>query len=111
MFGTVIHNHFHITVNVNEPIAKKVDKMSQTVDDLTAAVTELKDASDSAVQLINNLADKIDAIGPDEEKLRELTAELRQESAELADAVVANTPVDPEGETPEGEEGNDTVSG
>lgn len=65
------------------------------IEELTAAVTELESVIDSAIALINGIADEIDNC-PDDEALAALTARLRAQAAELAAAVAANTapPVD-----------------
>lgn len=66
--------------------------MAQSLADLEAAVRANSDAVDSAVVLINGIADRIAAAGVDPVKLAELESELRNDSATLSAAVQANTP-------------------
>jgi hypothetical protein len=66
--------------------------MSKEFDDLTAQVTKNSEVLDSAVVLINGIADRIAAAGVDPVKLQALTTELRDKDQLLADAVTANTP-------------------
>jgi len=65
--------------------------MSKEVDDLTAQVKANSDTIDSAVLLINGIADRITAAGVDPEKLTALTTELKAKDDALAAAVVAGT--------------------
>lgn len=63
------------------------------LDNLTAQVAGNRSAIDSAVVLINGIADRITQAGTDPAKLAALTADLKSEDDTLAAAVVANTPV------------------
>lgn len=67
--------------------------MSVELDALTAQVKSNSDALDSAVTLINGIADRIAAAGVDPAKLSALTAELKAKDDVLSAAVLANTPV------------------
>ena len=67
--------------------------MSKEMDDIVAQVKVNNDAIDSAVVLINGIADRITAAGTDGPALAALTAELKAKDETLATAVVANTPV------------------
>lgn len=67
-------------------------KIMAKLDDLAAAVAETKAVAESAIVLINGIADRIEAAGVDEVQLASLTASLREETADLAAAVSANTP-------------------
>ena len=62
------------------------------LDDLTAQVQANKTVTDSAIALINGIADRIAAAGTDQGKLADLTASLKSETDVLAAAVQANTP-------------------
>lgn len=62
------------------------------LDDITAQVAANKVVIDSAVVLINGIADRITAAGVDPAKLAALTASLKSEDDALAAAVTANTP-------------------
>jgi len=66
--------------------------MSIELDNLTAQVHANSAALDSAITLINGIADRIAAAGVDPVKLNALTDELRAKDELLAAAVLANTP-------------------
>ena len=69
--------------------------MSVEFDAMASQVQANSDAIDSAIVLINGIADRITAAGVDPTKLQALTDELKAKDAALAAAVVANTPVTP----------------
>lgn len=69
--------------------------MSKELDDLTAQVTANSAVLDSAITLINGIADRITAAGVDPVKLTALTDELKAKDEALAAAVTANTPPAP----------------
>ncbi len=63
--------------------------------DLTALTTKVQETADveqSAIVLLGSLSDLIKAAGTDPAKLAELTAQLDTNKAQLAAAIVANTP-------------------
>lgn len=64
----------------------------QELDDLIAQVAANNSVVESAITVINGIADRIAAAGVDPTKLSALTASLRQEDEALAAAVVAQTP-------------------
>lgn len=66
--------------------------MSIELDNLTAQVKANDDLLDSAIVLINGIADRITAAGVDPTKLTALTTELKAKDNALAAAVTANTP-------------------
>ena len=71
-----------------------------SLDEIQAAVAENGDAAQSAITLIQGLADQLDDIDPgDQEALTALATQLRSQSAALAAAVVENTPADDGGDT------------
>ena len=72
---------------------KGINKMSVEFDAMASQVQANSDAIDSAIVLINGIADRITAAGVDPTKLQALTTELQSKDAALAAAVVANTPV------------------
>ena len=74
---------------------KGIHKMSVEFDAMASQVQANSDAIDSAIVLINGIADRITAAGVDPTKLQALTTELQSKDAALAAAVVANTPVVP----------------
>jgi transcription initiation factor TFIIIB Brf1 subunit/transcription initiation factor TFIIB len=78
-----------------ENIETRITDMSSTLDDLKAQVEVNAEVEASAIQLIQNIADKLAAAGTDPVALAALTDELKNSSAALAAAIAANTPVDP----------------
>lgn len=72
-----------------------IDHMSDALVDLTAAVTENTSVDQSAITLLNDLAAKLDAAATDPAAVAALAADIRASSADLAAAVVANTPAAP----------------
>lgn len=83
---------FRILNNKLNIILERLQSMSQEMDALTAQVQANNDALDSAVALINGIADRITAAGVDRAKLTSLTDELRAKDETLSSAVLANTP-------------------
>ncbi len=73
-------------------LKKGINKMSVEFDAMASQVQANSDAIDSAIVLINGIADRITAAGVDPTKLQALTDELKAKDAALAAAVVANTP-------------------
>lgn len=63
--------------------------------DLQAQVAANKTVIDSALVLINGIADRIKAAGTDPAALQALTDSLKAEDDALAAAVTANTPAPP----------------
>lgn len=61
-------------------------------DDLQAAVAANQEVTQSAITLINGLADKLDDAAGDPALIAQLSADLRSQSQALADAITANTP-------------------
>lgn len=66
-----------------------------TMDNITREVSETKTVVDSAIVLINGIADRIREAGVDAVKLEALSADLDAKTNELAAAVAANTPTPP----------------
>lgn len=73
-------------------IIERLRRMSRELDQLTAQVKSNSAVLDSAIVLINGIADRITAAGVDPAKLQALTDELKAKDDVLAAAVVANTP-------------------
>ena len=71
---------------------EEVENMTEALDKLTAQVAASNSAVDSAITLINTLADEIRNNVDDSDALNALADSLNQKSGELANAVVANTP-------------------
>lgn len=68
--------------------------MANELQALQAQVSASDEVMDSAILLINGLADKLDAAQGDPAALAALTEELRSSSSDLAAAVVENTPAE-----------------
>lgn len=77
---------------ITNNIIRGIKHMSKELDDLTTQVKANSEALDSAVTLINGIADRITAAGVDPAKLTALTTELKAKDDVLAAAVLANTP-------------------
>ena len=69
--------------------------MATALETLEVEVSETKTAVDSAIVLIQGLKAQLDAAGTDPVKLAALSAALDASQTDLANAVVANTPVAP----------------
>lgn len=70
-------------------------------DELNAEVTNLTTVAESAIALINGIADKIQAAvdandSGDNSQLKSLASSVRSQADALAAAVAANTPSEPE---------------
>jgi hypothetical protein len=78
-----------------ELIILKENYMSKELDDLTASVAAEGTVIDSAVALINGLAEQLAAAGTDPAKLAALKSDIDAKAAALASAVAANTPAAP----------------
>jgi ABC-type transporter Mla subunit MlaD len=66
-----------------------------SLDELTAAVAAQTTVVDSAVTLLGQLAQMVRDAGTDPAALAALADQIEAQSAELADAVTANTPETP----------------
>lgn len=80
---------------LSEQLSREETRMSAALDDLTTQVAGTSGVIDSAVVLINGLADKVDALiaaGNNDPALAALSADLKAKSDALAEAV-ANNPV------------------
>lgn len=91
-----IHHHHHYPDNFEVArllgaIERKLDPMSAALDRLTKEVAETKDATQSAIKLIDGLADQIRSLKDDPAKLEALADELDAQQAEIAAKVTENT--------------------
>lgn len=77
-------------------IEKKLDKMANELEVLTAEVAENKTVIGSAVVLLQGLKEKLDAAIGNPAALAALSAELSTTTDALAAAVAANTPAEPQ---------------
>ena len=76
-------------------ISGKVEDMSKELDALTLEVQENADVIDSAIVLIEGIAEQLEAIKDDPAKIQALADELNVTSDRLAAAVAAHTEVEP----------------
>ena len=67
-------------------------QMSLQLDELAVAVAAMTTTTESAITLINGLADQIEDLKDDPAQLQALADTLRADTTKLSDAVVANTP-------------------
>lgn len=74
-------------------LTEQVKRMSQSLDNLTAAVAQNTSVEGSAVTAIQGLAAQIKAAaGDDPAKVQALADQISASSQALADAITANTP-------------------
>lgn len=76
-------------------IIERILIMSAELDRLTASVANVKTVAESAITLINGLAQQIRDNAGDPAALAKLADDLDADDAELAAAVSANTPAPP----------------
>ena len=76
-------------------IKQELQKMTAQLDTLTREVAETKTVVDSAIELLNGLAQMIRDLKDDPAKLEALAADLDSHQRDLANAVAANTPGQP----------------
>ncbi len=97
------HVHVHIdlgpglgdVLKLLQEIRKDVKKMSAELDRLTTEVSETSTVVDSAVALIQGLAEQIRQLATDPAALNALADSLDTKTNELAAAVAANTSTPP----------------
>jgi hypothetical protein len=73
---------------------------SPQLDNLTQEVAENTEVIGSAIQLLNNLSALLEAAKNDPVAIQALADTLNTQSNSLADAIVANTPADPNAPPP-----------
>ncbi len=105
--------NLNVTINLPPPpvpggengalgdIEKGIEIMSKELDDLTKEVSENNDAVQSAITLINGLAQQIIDLKDDPAALEALATSLNTQTEALAAAVTANTPAAPPPPAPE----------
>jgi hypothetical protein len=93
-----INTKLNETLLVNQAVLQENQTMSVQLDNLIAQVAETKTVEESAILLIQGLADRlVEAVAElnanlvDTQKLQELADELNQSSDALAEAITANT--------------------
>lgn len=85
-------------LNVVNTILIKEDKIMATLKDVQAAVQAENTVIDSAITLLNGLAQQVKDLAPDQAAIDALAAEISAKTLVLASAVTANTatpPADP----------------
>ncbi len=97
-----VHGGHDALADLKAFITREFKKMSVSLDRLTTEVNENTAVIDSAVTLINGLAQQIRDAVDDPAKLNALADELDAKSNALAAAVTANTPAPPTTEPPAG---------
>ncbi len=96
-----IHIHHH-TVDAKAILAmldridKRTTTMATDLTRITSEVTEMSDAVDGAVALLGELAQMIRDNATDPAALNALADQLDSKGTELAEAVTANTPAEPD---------------
>ena len=96
------HHHYHgcgplekLLVQVDSKlnlVLQKESAVMASLENLTKEVSEMAGVVDSAIVLINGLAQQIRDAGTDQAKLDELAASLDGKAGELGAAVAANSP-------------------
>lgn len=104
-FDIHVHHHFDPLPATTPPqpgiadvlaaLAEVKALMSQRTDELQAALAANQSATQSAIDLINGLADQIEAANGDATEIARITADFRGNAERLAAAVVENTPAAP----------------
>jgi hypothetical protein len=79
--------------------ARRDNVMADTLEELRSAVAMQKDATQSAVTLIQGLAEQLEEAVGDDTEVERLAGELRATAQSLADAVTENTQFSPSGNT------------
>ena len=86
--------------NQIDALKLEVKKMTAELQKLTDAVTALKSVDESAIALLKQLADQVKANANDPAAILKLADEINAEAANLAAAVTANTPAQPQPPAP-----------
>lgn len=81
-------------------LTREFRKMSAQLDRLTAEVSETRAAAASIITLVHGLAEQIRELKEDPAALEALANELDAAQSEIAAAVTANTPTEPNPEEP-----------
>lgn len=90
-----ILSEHQLTNQLLHELLKKEQNIMKELDDLEVQVKANRDAEQSAIVLLNGIADRINAAGGDPTKLKQLSDDLKSSGDALAAAVVANTPAAP----------------
>lgn len=89
--------HVNVTIHQHDVgvLVEELKTMSAALDRLTTEVSETRGAVNSAVTLIQGLAQQIRDLKEDPVALEALANDLDQQQTEIAAAVAANTPPTP----------------
>lgn len=91
----VINRKLDLVLRALSIIYHEEQEVMANLSDLQSAVENEATVTQSAVTLIQGLAQQIAAAGNDPAALQSLTDQLNTTAQSLADAVAANTPADP----------------
>ena len=93
MMEYLILNRLDMILRQIRKLTKKVIRMSETIQDLTARVEMLETVGDSAIELLNGLKAQLDAAiaNNDMSEVQALSDRIGAQTQEMADAIVANT--------------------
>lgn len=81
-------------------IRRRETEIMEDLTDIKAAIEENTSVDQSAIALLEELADRLDFAQDDPAAIADLAASIRTSSADLAAAVAANTPSGPEAGAP-----------
>jgi hypothetical protein len=76
-------------------IIQRLNKMALNFTQLESEVSEMSSAVDSAVTLLQSIAQEIRDSAGNQQKLNKLATDLDAKANVLAEAIAANTPADP----------------
>lgn len=103
---------YKIAREVFRPLLEEIRKMSAetqaAIDDMRAAVEANTSVTQSAVTLIQQMAQQIEDAADDPEEIRALAQSMRDNSAALSAAIPANTPAEPGNATGDQTQSSDT---
>jgi seryl-tRNA synthetase len=91
MFFRELYSNQRETLRLLNVIQQELNRMSQEMDNLTAAVKANTDAEDSAIALIQGIAKQLADAKQDPAKIQALADELNAKATALGAAVTANT--------------------
>ena len=75
---------------------QETNNMAADLSKIKTEVEQLGDVVDSVVTMLSSLAEEVRSAAPTQEALNELAAAIEAQKQELAAAVAANTPADPD---------------
>lgn len=92
-----INKHIHIYIHSENEhlIINKLNKIMAKLSDVQALVEAEDNVIDSAITLLEELAQAVRDLTPDQAAIDALAADIEAKTGVLANAVVANTPAAP----------------